>query len=159
MVGGLEARARGLMAKGEMTHAADVLRRGILGTSKANPRHLNLLGICEARLGHREMAREVFQEVLTTSPRNAAALTNLGNLALLDGDHRAARELYTRALRENVLLSEPRYNLVLSYQDMGHFEKAMTAYEDYVAIAKAGRWSRLAVVIGVILLLTILLKR
>jgi Flp pilus assembly protein TadD len=105
------------------------------------------------------MAREVFNEALMVSPRNASALTNLGNLALLDGDHRAAREFYNRALRENLFLAEPRFNIVLSYQDMGHFEKAMTAYEEYVVMAKTSRWSRLILVAGVFLLLAFLLNR
>ncbi len=159
MVWGLEQKARDLMARGEVARAAEVLRQGIMAESKTNPRYLNLLGICETRLGHRETAKEAFSEALSVSPRNAAALTNLGNLAFLEGDQHAAREFYVRALRENVLLREPRFNLVLSYQDMGHFEKAMTAYEEYVAIAKAAQWSRYALAAGLILLILFLLKR
>jgi Flp pilus assembly protein TadD len=158
-MGGVEAKAKVLMARGDLAAAAEILRRGAIMQKTPNPRLLNLLGICEARQGHSEMAREVFNEALMVSPRNASALTNLGNLALLDGDHRAAREFYNRALRENLFLAEPRFNIVLSYQDMGHFEKAMTAYEEYVVMAKTSQWSRLILVAGVFLLLAFLLNR
>ena len=68
----------------------------------------------------------------------------MGNLSLLKGDTATAGNFYIRALRENVFLSEPRLNLVQCYQDMGHFEKAMTAYEEYVAVARMNRWGKVA---------------
>ena len=159
MVDGLLLKAQNLMAKGELGRAAELLRRHILDADNPNPKTMNLLGVCEARQGHREMAREVFNQVLLRSPGNSSALTNLGNLSLIEGDHHAAREYYNRALRQNVFLPEPRFNLVLSYQDMGHFEKAMTAYEEYVMIAKTARWSKYAILVGLLLLLAFLLKR
>ena len=152
-------KVQSLMAKGELGRAAELLRHHVLDADRPNPKAMNLLGVCEARQGHREMAREVFNQVLRRSPGNPSALTNLGNLSLIEGDHHAAREYYNRALRQNVFLPEPRFNLVLSYQDMGHFEKAMTAYEEYVMIAKTAKWSKYAVLVGLLLLLAFLLKR
>lgn len=152
-------RAQRLMAKGELVLACEMLRRHVMEEDNPGLKVLNLLGVCEARRGHREMAREIFTQVLSRSPGNASALTNLGNLAFLEGDHHTAREFYTKALRQNVLLPEPRFNIVLSYQDMGHFEKAMTAYEDYRMIAKTAKWSRLILIFGLGLLLLFLFRR
>lgn len=159
MVWGLVGKAQRLMNRGETSVAAEILRRRIGEEERVNPRHMNLLGICEVKLGHREMAREIFGEVLASYPRNAAALTNMGNLAFLDGDGQAAGDYYTRALRENAFLKEPRHNLVSLYQDMGHFEKALTAYEEYAFMAKAGRWSSALVALLFLLLLMLLVRR
>jgi Flp pilus assembly protein TadD len=159
LVRGLEVRARSLLDRGEVETAAQLLRQTIMQETRANPRHLNLLGICEIRLGHRETAREIFSSVLSEFPRNAAALTNLGNVAFLNDDQKAARDYYARALQENVLLQEPRYNLVRSYQHMGHFEKALRAYEEYVAVANASRWSKTTLFLFLILLAVFLIAR
>jgi len=155
---GLLGKAEKLIDQGETRVAAEILRRGVREQAKVSPRHLNLLGVCEARLGHREMARELFMEVLQSRPRDAAALTNMGNLCFLDRDHKAAGDYYTRALRENVFLKEPRFNLVSLYQDMGHFDRAMTAYEEYLAIAKANRWVAMACAIIVLLFLLLVAR-
>ncbi len=153
-------QARSLMAKGETALACEFLRKHIIDGDKPNPKLLNLLGVCEVREGHREMAREIFGQVLEQSPNNPSALTNLGNLALLEGNHQGARELYTKALRQNPLLSEPRFNLILSYQDMGHFEKAMTAYQEYMMISKTSRWSfGIFLALGLLILLILFFKR
>ncbi len=159
MVDRVLRRAQSLMAKGELDRAAEMLRRHVLESSIPKAKVMNLLGICEARQGHHELAREIFNEVLTHYPANPSALTNLGNLSFIEGDHQAARELYNRALRQNVFLSEPRFNLVLSYQDMGHFEKAISAYQEYSAIAKTSSWSKWALLIGLLLILAFLLRR
>lgn len=105
------------------------------------------------------MARELFSGVLADHPHNAAALTNMGNISLLEGDRTTAGNFYVRALRENFFLKEPRYNLVVCYQDMGHFEKAMTAYEEYAAIAKMGRWAVVALASLALALLMLLASR
>ncbi|MGE5579762.1 MAG: tetratricopeptide repeat protein [Bacillota bacterium] len=159
MVRGTEMKARSLIARGQLSLASDLLRDRILATEDPSPKLLNLLGICEARQGRREAAREAFIKALARSPRDPAALTNLGNLAFLEGDHDTARELYNKALRQNVFLPEPRFNLVRSYQEMGHFEKAMSAFEDYSMLAKTAKWSRLLFLLGAILLFAFLLRR
>ena len=152
MVWGIEARAKSMLDKGDAQSAAEILRRAIARESRANPRRLNLLGVCEAHSGHLATARELFSSVLSEFPHNASALTNMGNLAFLEGDQEGARQYYVRALQQNVFLQEPRFNLVRSYQYMGHFEKAMTAYQDYVAVARLNRWSHLALLFLVVLL-------
>ncbi len=159
MVGGVEMRARSLIARGELKLASDLLRSRVLETDNPSPKLLNLLGVCEARQGHRQAARDAFMKALTKSPRDPAALTNLGNLAYLEGDYDTARDLYNRALRQNIFLPEPRFNLVRSYQEMGHFEKAMMAFEDYSMLGRTARWSRLLLLLGGILLLIFFLRR
>ena len=159
MVDRVLRRAQNLMAKGELDRAAEILRRRVLESNVPKAKVMNLLGICEARQGHHELAREIFSEVLLHYPGDSSALTNLGNLSLIEGNHQAAREFYNRALRHNAFLAEPRFNLVLSYQDMGHFEKAMSAYQEYAAIAKTSSWWKWALLIGLLLFLAFLLRR
>lgn len=153
MAWGVLFRAERLVEQGALSDAVEILRRRLRENPRVSPRHLNLLGTCEARLGHREMAREVFSDVLAAHPHNVAVLTNLGNLSLLDGNHQTARDYYVRALHENAFLKEPRFNLVRCYQDMGHFEKALTTYEEYDTVAKMSRWAAIAFVALTIALL------
>lgn len=147
-----------MIEQGKTADAAEALRR-VMGQGKTSPRIRNLLGICEVRLGHREMAQELFSGVLAEQPRNPAALTNMGNLSLLGGDTATAGNFYIRALRENVFLVEPRLNLVRCYQDMGHFEKAMTAYEEYVAVVRMNWWGKVALASLALILLLLLARR
>jgi len=154
----VEARAKNMLDRGDAGGAAELLRSAIAREVRRNPRHLNLLGVCEARMGHFDAARKLFLSVLSDFPEDAAALTNMGNLAFLEGDHETARRYYTKALQQNFLLREPRFNLIRSYQYMGHFEKAMMAYQDYLEITKLGRLFHpalllLLVIAGLVLLL------
>lgn len=130
-----------------------------MAQDKANPRHLNLLGVLEVRLGRKEAARQRFAQVLSRFPRNPSALTNMGNLAFLDGDEKTACQYYLKALRENPFLQEPRHNLVRTYQYTGNFEKAMSAFEDYVIVRRLSRWFRASVLLTLLLLTLFLIAR
>ena len=57
----------------------------------------NRLGVLYARYGRTEQAREQFTAIVRDQDY-APALTNLGNLAFLDGSYRLARSYFERAL-------------------------------------------------------------
>ncbi len=58
---------------------------------------LNALGIAYARSGRPELARQVFERVLASSPASGMAIENLGALDLARNDLAAARDHFTRA--------------------------------------------------------------
>lgn len=155
---GFDGTIRKLMAGGNNREAAELLREKTRQARRPNPYHLNCLGVCEAQLGHTELAKELFHQALLLSPRDAQALNNLGNLAFIAQDNDLARDYYLRSLRESVWATEPRYNLTALYQDIGHSEKALSAFQEYMAVVKAIRWAQITAVAIVALLLALALK-
>lgn len=150
---GMEGRVRDLVRDGKVHEAIGLLERSF-GSTSHDSKHLNLLGMCYAIAGDLDKADGLFASSLRLRPENTAALTGLGNLALLRGEPDRAREFYLRALRENTLLLEPRHNLVIAYQDMGHFEKCISAYQDFCVVQALRKWARFLALIAVGLLLT-----
>lgn len=146
MLWGFDGTVKRLMATGKDSEAAGLLRGRTLHRRKPSACHLNRLGVCEARLGHLELAKELFSQALVLSPRDAHALNNLGNLAYIARDVDLARDYYLQSLRTNVWAVEPRYNLIVLYQDTGNSEKALSSFEDYAAVSKAVYWARIAAV-------------
>jgi Flp pilus assembly protein TadD len=155
---GFDATVRKLIAGGRNQEAAALLRDKTRRDPRPKPHHLNFLGVCEAQLGHPELAKELFRQVLLLAPRDAKALNNLGNLAYIAEDSETARDYYLKSLRESVWATEPRYNLTALYQDIGHSEKALSSYEDYVFVRRAILWARIAAAGIAVLLLGLALS-
>ena len=150
---GLESRVRQLVCAGKAREAIQLIEQETGGADSPTPRHLRLLGMCYALNGELAEAEELFKKCISQRPKDVSALTGLGNVALLKGDPVRARDLYLEALRDNMLLLEPRFNLVLAYQDMGHFEKCLSAYQDFCVISSLHWWLRLLTILGVAFLL------
>lgn len=83
---------------GEVQPRAAKLREE-LKKSPASPKLLNTLGVLYARFGLLDEAAAEFQKILKGG-EVASALINLGNVAYLKGDSKAALGYYTRALRK-----------------------------------------------------------
>lgn len=148
-----------LMEKGHYDKAAALLKRKIQLSKKKGARDLNLLGVCEARLGLIESARKSFLKAIFISPRSAASLNNLGNLSFLEGDFASARDYYLRSLRESVWATEPRYNLILTYQRLGLAEQALSTYCEMLIMNRMKKYLYVALIIGCILMFYVLVKR
>ncbi len=155
---GFECTIRRLIVGGKCGEAASRLRERMNRLSRPNGRYLNYLGVCESRLGHLDSARDLFTQALIVSPRDSRPLNNLGNLAFIRKDTDTAREYYIRSLRENAWASEPRHNLTVLYQDIGHSEKALSSYEGYMTVVRAVRWGKVAAGTLLVLLVIILLS-
>lgn len=138
-----EGKAIALLQAGRIDEAIGLLEETIARGGFRSSRRQNLLGMCYARDNKLTAAERLYEGSLEKKPGDPAALTGMGNVALLRGDPDRARELYLRALQKNVFLIEPRYNLVLAYQDAGNFEKCLRAYRDYRAISSLRSWIRL----------------
>ncbi|QUL97860.1 MAG: tetratricopeptide repeat protein [Candidatus Fermentithermobacillus carboniphilus] len=158
MLWGFEAQVASLMAYGKLDKASEILREKLQKETSSNPRLLNLLGICEARLGHLQEAKDLFTKALSFSPDDPKHLNNMGNIALLDDDPATARDYYLRAIEKSMWLPEPRYNLAIAYQDMGQFEKAMAAFDEFLLLKRMGIWFRVLFALGILLVVYILFQ-
>ncbi len=70
---------------------------GMLKKDKEDLTALVGLGILEAQVGKSKAARSRLNQVLELDSVNAAALNNLGNLAYLEKDYKAAKASYLKA--------------------------------------------------------------
>jgi len=134
-----------LLIAGRLGEAAHIIERNPC----PKPRYLNILGVHQAREGRLDRAEISFREALSASPHDPKILNNLGNLALLERKPDVAKEFYEKALQGNVFMIEPRYNLVIAYQDLGLSEKALAAYEEYRFLLKLASWFRVILVTAV----------
>lgn len=153
---GFERTVRKLILSGKMREAAGCLRERLREDSRPRSRYLNYLGVCESHMGHLDAARDLFIQALIASPRDPKPLNNLGNIAFIKNDTEAARQYYMRSLKENVWATEPRYNLTVLYQDLGHSEKALSSHEGYMTTKRAIRWAKIAALALTVLFLIIL---
>lgn len=119
---------------------------------------LNLSGIEKAVKGDIAQAKRLFETALETNPNHAPTLTNLGNVAMLEGKPELACDYYQSALRSNPFCASARFNLVIACLEAGQFEKALLAYYDYKYLASA--WPKVLVgLVGVFVTAIILLIR
>lgn|GEM_PF-1249864 len=153
MLWGFERTVRSLILRGQMSEAARRLRERMRQDGRPKSRYLNYLGVCEGHLGHLESARELFIQALVISPRDPKPLNNLGNIAFMRSDLETARDYYMRSLKENVWATEPRFNLTVLYQDLGHSEKVLSSYEGYMMTKRAIQWAKIAALSLTVLLL------
>ena len=83
------------------------------------------LGIIYAQNGQVDEARKEFVKLLEEPTGRAAALTNLGNLSMLDGDGEVAVENYTQAAALDTADGGILLNLGLAYRQAGNDDAAV----------------------------------
>lgn len=149
---GFEGKVSNLICCGKVVQAHEILRSRLKKDRRINPRYINLLGICEAKMGHFKAAKDLFTHALSLCPGDAKFLNNLGNIFLIELDPDAAIDCYLKAIRKNIWAKEPRYNLVLAYQERGDFEKSMTCFDEYITLKKLHSWLK-TIFLGVLFLL------
>jgi tetratricopeptide (TPR) repeat protein len=86
------------------------------------------LGDTLGRLGRKEEAMAIFEEVLRTRPDDAEVLNDLGALYVLSGRADEARELLERAVRLKPEKAEFHNNLGNAWRALEQFEPALAAY-------------------------------
>ena len=105
------------------------------------------LGIIYAQNGQTEDARKEFVRLLEEPTGRAAALTNLGNLAVLDGNVDVALENYTQAAALDTTDGGILLNLGLAHKQAGHDDEAARVFQ--AALAKTGGPEKAAELLGV----------
>jgi tetratricopeptide (TPR) repeat protein len=92
-------------------------------------------GIIAACAGQVDTAESLFVAVLSLSPRDARAFTNLGNLALLRGDHSVALVFYDRAVRADTLDGGIRLDRALALALLGFESESQSEFREGVRLA------------------------
>jgi tetratricopeptide (TPR) repeat protein len=105
------------------------------------------LGIIYAQNGDNERARTEFTTLLEEPTGRAAALTNLGNLAVLDGKVDVGLENYTQAAQLDTSDGGILLDLGLAYKMAGKDDEANAAFTR--ALNKTGGEERAAYLLGV----------
>ena len=89
--------------------------------------HLQM-GIILAKIGDREEAMKYFDKVLSTEPRNAAALNNRGNIFMLKEKYPEAQKAYLAASQADPKDAYVWVNLAKSYKAVNNTQKAKAAF-------------------------------
>ena len=125
-------RARGWIAAGASLVLGAALAGGTGAADTPKPDKVVLrsqLGIIYAQNGQSDEARKEFVKLLEEPTGRAAALTNLGNLAMLEGDVSVAVENYTQAVALDTLDGGILLNLGIAHKQAGHDAQAIEAIE------------------------------
>jgi Flp pilus assembly protein TadD len=110
--------------------AAPAAAESNTGAAAARPDKVTLrsqLGIIYAQNGQPDEARKEFVKLLEEPTGRAAALTNLGNLAMLDGDVDVAVENYTQAAALDTADGGILLNLGIAHKQVGREDEAAEA--------------------------------
>jgi len=117
-------------------------------TTKADKVSLrSQLGIIYAQNGQVDEARKEFVKLLEEPTGRAAALTNLGNLGMLDGDVDVALENYTQAAALDTSDGGILLNLGIAYNQAGKDDAAADAIAR--ALTKTGGPERAQYLLGI----------
>lgn len=103
-------------------------------------------GITLALSGNVSRAESVFVSLLSHSPRDARALTNLGNLALQGGDPAIALAFYDRAVQADTVDAGILLNRAVALMLLGDEDSAIVQAND--GVKKAGGEKEAASLLG-----------
>ncbi len=141
----LTAKLRTFIKKGEVSKAFELMLAATAEKHKISAHNWNLLGSCLAKAGQMHKAQQAFDWALSLKPYDPTVLNNIGNMMLIASRPFEAKDYYLKAIANNAFAGQPRFNLTLAYMEMGHFEKALEAYQEYVLVNRMGQSIKLAV--------------
>jgi len=145
------ARARAAAAAGLVAAVCVLLAAGLAaGQTTTKPDKVSLraqLGIIYAQNGQVEDAKKEFVKLLEEPTGRATALTNLGNLGMLDGQVDVAVENYTQAAALDTVDGGILLNLGLAYKQAGNDDAAVDAIAR--ALTKTGGPERAQYLLGI----------
>jgi tetratricopeptide (TPR) repeat protein len=123
--------AMALDRQGRSKEAIEEAKRAIgLGAGRDS---VLLLGALWLSVGDLEQATKTLQPLVTTDPRDAAALYNLALIADRQGDYNRARQGYLAALRADPGFASARYNLAVLAHRHNIREEARHHAQTFVA--------------------------
>jgi tetratricopeptide (TPR) repeat protein len=129
---GTLADAEALLQVGEYERAKSAFRALTQDKSARTPAHL---GIARALLetGEYEAAEREVQKALVNTPRDADALSLLGNIKELLGDYQEARSLYERALSSNPAQLDAKYHLGRMQMEWGERSEGLATLNYFIS--------------------------
>lgn len=89
------------------------------------------------RAGHSEDAIRLFDQWLAEHPQDAAALTNVGNILALRGQHAAAIALFRRAIAIAPGLAGAWTGLGNTLSSVGRYEESIAAHDHVISLSQA----------------------
>lgn len=119
---------------------------GSAAVAHAAPQPVNEYGISLALRGSVAHAESVFTSLLSSSPRDARALNNLGNAYFLRGDLDLAMAFYNRAMKSDSADAGIRLNRATVWLMMGDPDRATA--EAAVGVERAGGEREAAALLG-----------
>lgn len=111
--------------------SSQTMTRHYLKAIEDNPQDLDAhlqVGIILARQGDRPEARKYFEKIIAAAPGHAAALNNLGNVHMLEGQFKQAQKLYEEAARQDASDPEILVNLAQAYKATDQIGPAKDAF-------------------------------
>lgn len=82
----------------------------------------------------RARAERAYRQAIALDPQLATAITNLGNIRLVEGDREEAEALYRRAMTVDATQAEAPYNLAYLLVEAGRREEAIAFFERAIAL-------------------------
>ncbi len=126
--------ARILYASGRHVEAEPILRKGLAKKPKDFDLN-NLMGVVLKNLGRLKESLTFLAAAQKASPKNASPLVNAGNVHLLLGDPRKARDMFSRAAKLMPKDGETRRLLGVACRRAGDFTRARRELEAACALA------------------------
>lgn len=123
---------------GSLFNDIGVLRSALPHSTAA----LQFVGDLHRILGQWEFARSVYNRVLETEPRNAAALIDLGAFYFRKSEFAKAVEFYKRAAEADPQDPTPFFNLSVAYSESYQFDESRRALSQAQNLddRQVGRW-------------------
>lgn len=115
----------------------ETAKRNFLQVLSTEPSNLaamnNMANTCKDTLAFKE-SEQYFKEILKINPKYIMAITNYANLKFQLNQHDDAINLYNEALEIDNKSENIHYNIGLTYQSLGNFEKAEYHFSKMIEI-------------------------
>ena len=106
---------------------------------KIDTSHVVEAAVCEHRFGNLDRAQRMYQQILSTSPKNTVVLHLLGCVHLQRGEHHQAQKLIGRAIKINPSVAAFYNNMGTTLRGMGKLNRAISHYQKAVRLKPAIR--------------------
>lgn len=135
-------RTRGPIDHPELPQVRSTLQKSLY---RKNARASQYLATYYLVIEHNlDQASQYYHQALARDSANAKILNDLGSLAWHEQNLSLALDNFQRALAIEPDFYEARYNLALVLEQLGHFQKARVAWQNYLLLDHDSDWARIA---------------
>ncbi|MBV6459079.1 MAG: hypothetical protein HONBIEJF_02219 [Fimbriimonadaceae bacterium] len=122
-----------LYSGGKYAEALDKFK-AVPKDSESHRRATNMVGICQAMLGKRVEARQVFKGMLAKNPSDPWALSNLAWLDLISKSWKSSVAWGKKAIKADPKSGQTHYNLATAYAGLKDVKKVVSHLKEAAAI-------------------------